>query len=48
MNVLFYICVETDSGDLTWERVYMYLWEEFPNVHLLMIGFNCPEVTLCG
>ena len=25
MNVLFYICVETDSGDLTWERVYMYL-----------------------
>ena len=23
-----------------------YIWEEFWNVHLLMIEFRCPEVTL--
>ena len=26
MNVLFYICVEADSGDLTWERVYIHVF----------------------
>ena len=43
MNVLFYISVETDSGDLTWGKSLHVF-----NVHLLMTGFDCPEVTRCG
>ena len=41
----FCLCRDWSCG-LTAERVF--LWEEFWNVHLLMLEFDCPEVTLCG
>ena len=28
--------------------IYIYMWEEFRNVYLLMTWVWCPEVTLCG
>ena len=33
-----------------WEKVYIYMyeWEEFSNVHLLMTEFDSSEVTLFG
>ena len=39
---MFYVCVRIVffGGGLT--------WEEFWNVHLLMMEFDCPKVTLCG
>ena len=32
---------------LTWQRVDIYMWEEFRNMYLFMT-WVCPEVTLCG
>ena len=32
---------------LTWQRVGIYMWEEFRNMYLFMT-WVCPEVTLCG
>ena len=45
--VCFVLCLRRDWFCwLTCEGVN--IWEEFWNVNLLMVGFECCEVTLCG
>ena len=39
-------CLDCCCG-LSWERIYN-IWEEFWNMHLLTMQFDCPEVTLCS
>ena len=45
--VLFYVHVRT--GFVDWfEKGFINIWEEFWSVHLLVIEFDCPEVTPRG
>ena len=42
---LFYIDVGANFVDLTWEKVYIIIWEAFRNVYLLRVVFDRPEMT---
>ena len=47
IHVLFHVCVPI--GVMDWlEKGFIYIYERFWSVYLLMMEFDCPEVTLCG